>query len=248
MARDVFIQAEFLLRIVHNVIAAPGVKLIADAQGPFFIRVASISAATSSVTTRTSSPSLLRYRRQREARCRREPADAAGIAGRRAAREYLGKILQTEIERQAQLHPLSFDPQGGGRRPPARGKKQRNLRTPLPALDPGRSEQDLDRVQAEEPARGSVQIAQRVRAAGHQLRTRSFSPHARSAFAIHLMWTSCAATTNPRGIPCAISAKSGGFRKGAGNLSGGVKQCVFCSVHRLVQVGLAIWRRDPGGR
>ena len=27
VARDVFIQAEFLLRIVHNVIAAPGVKL-----------------------------------------------------------------------------------------------------------------------------------------------------------------------------------------------------------------------------
>src|SRR5271154_5743379 len=29
VARDVFIQAEFLLRIVHNVIAAPGVKLSA---------------------------------------------------------------------------------------------------------------------------------------------------------------------------------------------------------------------------
>jgi prephenate dehydratase len=27
VARDVFIQAEFLLRIVHNVMAAPGVKL-----------------------------------------------------------------------------------------------------------------------------------------------------------------------------------------------------------------------------
>ncbi|MFZ0420746.1 MAG: prephenate dehydratase domain-containing protein [Candidatus Sulfotelmatobacter sp.] len=98
MARDVFIQAEFLLRIVHNVIAAPGVKLIAvrrvlshpvalDQCRDFFRHHTNIEPVpfydTAGSVKHVVAENL---------------PDAAGIAGRRAAREYSGKILQTGIE------------------------------------------------------------------------------------------------------------------------------------------------------
>ena len=57
VACDVFIQAEFLLRIVHNVIAAPGVKL-GRCAGFFRIPWRSTSAAISFATIPRSS----RYR------------------------------------------------------------------------------------------------------------------------------------------------------------------------------------------
>ena len=98
LARDVFIQAEFRLRIVHNVIAAPGVKLSAlrralshpvalDQCRDFFRRHPEIEAVPF-YDTAGSVKHVIAERLQ----------DAAGIAGRHAAREYSGKILQAGIE------------------------------------------------------------------------------------------------------------------------------------------------------
>ena len=98
VARDVFVQGEFLLRIVHNLIAAPGVKLNAVRRGfshpvaldqcreffrrnpkiepvPFYDTAGSVKHVVGKCLT-----------------------DAAGIAGRRAARQYSGRILQAGIE------------------------------------------------------------------------------------------------------------------------------------------------------
>lgn len=96
--REVFIQGEFHLRIVHNVIAVPGVKL-------------------SSVRRVLSHPVALDQCREFFRRHPRiEPVpfydtagsvkhviagklkDAAGIAGRQAAREYSGRILEAGVE------------------------------------------------------------------------------------------------------------------------------------------------------
>src|SRR6516165_217172 len=98
VARNVFIQAEYLLRIVHNVIAAPGVKIgglrrvlshpvALDQCREFFRRHPHIEAVpfydtAGSVKHVTSSGMT----------------DAAGIAGRQAVREYAGKILEAGIE------------------------------------------------------------------------------------------------------------------------------------------------------
>jgi prephenate dehydratase len=96
--RDVFIQGEFLLRIVHNVIAAPGVKFSAlrrafshpvalDQCRDFFRRNPKIEAVPFYDTAGSVKHVV----------AERLP-DAAGIAGRHAAREYSGKILQAGIE------------------------------------------------------------------------------------------------------------------------------------------------------
>ena len=98
VAHDVFIQAEFLLRIVHNVIAAPGVKLSAlrrvlshpvalDQCRDFFRHHPRIEPVpfydTAGSVKHVITHSL---------------PDSAGIASRHAAREYSGKILQAGIE------------------------------------------------------------------------------------------------------------------------------------------------------
>ncbi|MFZ0774527.1 MAG: prephenate dehydratase domain-containing protein [Candidatus Sulfotelmatobacter sp.] len=98
VARDVFIQAEFLLRIVHNVIAAPGVKFSAlrkvlshpvalDQCRDFFRHHPKIEP----VPFYDTAGSVKHVVGERL-------PDAAGIAGRHAAREYSGKILQAGIE------------------------------------------------------------------------------------------------------------------------------------------------------
>ena len=98
VARDVFIQGEFLLRIVHNVIAAPGVKLSAlrrvfshpvalDQCRDFFRHHPQIEP----VPFYDTAGSVKHVVSQRL-------PDAAGIAGRHAAREYSGTILQAGIE------------------------------------------------------------------------------------------------------------------------------------------------------
>jgi prephenate dehydratase len=98
VARDVFIQAEFLLRIVHNVIAAPGVKLAAlrkvlshpvalDQCRDFFSRHPGIDPVPF-YDTAGSVKHVVTQGLQ----------DSAGIAGQRAAREYSGKILLAGIE------------------------------------------------------------------------------------------------------------------------------------------------------
>jgi len=98
VARDVFIQAEFLLRIVHNVIAAPGVKMQAlrrvlshpvalDQCRDFFRRHAQIEAVPFYDTAGSVKHVIAGDLR-----------DAAGIAGRKAAQQYGGKIVQAGVE------------------------------------------------------------------------------------------------------------------------------------------------------
>jgi prephenate dehydratase len=98
VAQDVFIQAEFRLRIVHNLIAAPGVKLGAlrrafshpvaiDQCRDFFRHHPEIEPVPFYDTAGSVKHVLAEDLR-----------DAAGIAGRHAAREYSGKILQKGIE------------------------------------------------------------------------------------------------------------------------------------------------------
>jgi prephenate dehydratase len=98
VARNVFIQAEYLLRIVHNVIAAPGVKLGA------------VRRVLSHPVALDQCRDFFRHHRQIEAVPFYDTAgsvkhvtanklmDAAGIAGRQAAREYGGKVLAASVE------------------------------------------------------------------------------------------------------------------------------------------------------
>jgi prephenate dehydratase len=98
VTRGVFIQGEFRLRIVHNVIAAPGVKLgalrkvlshpVALDQCRDFFRLHSRIEPVPFYDTAGSVKHVVG----------RQLQDSAGIAGRHAAREYSGKILQAGIE------------------------------------------------------------------------------------------------------------------------------------------------------
>ena len=96
--REVFVQAEFHLRIVHNVIAAPGVKLNSlrrvlshpvalDQCREFFRRHPRIEAVPFYDTAGGVKHVIAN-----------KLTDAAGIAGRQAARQYSGKILQASVE------------------------------------------------------------------------------------------------------------------------------------------------------
>jgi prephenate dehydratase len=98
VSRDVFIQAECRLRIAHNLIAAPGVKLSAvrhalshpvalDQCRDFFRRHPQIEPVPFYDTAGSVKHVVAG-----------ELKDAAGIAGRHAAHEYSGKILQAGIE------------------------------------------------------------------------------------------------------------------------------------------------------
>jgi prephenate dehydratase len=98
VTRDVFIQGEYLLRIVHNVIAAPEVKL------------ASLRRVLSHPVALDQCRDFFRHHPQVEAVPFYDTAgsvkhvtinklrDAAGIAGRLAARAYGGKILRAGVE------------------------------------------------------------------------------------------------------------------------------------------------------
>jgi prephenate dehydratase len=98
VARDVFIQAEFPLRIVHNAIAAPGVKLsqvrkllshpVALDQCRDFFRHHPRIESVAFYDTAGAVQHVVTHRL----------ADSAAIAGRHAAREYSGRILQAGIE------------------------------------------------------------------------------------------------------------------------------------------------------
>ena len=98
VARQVFIQAEFLLRIVHNVIAAPGVRLgslgrvlshpvALDQCRDFFQQHPRIEAVPF-YDTAGSVKHVVGEKLK----------DAAGIAGRQAATEYSGTILRAGVE------------------------------------------------------------------------------------------------------------------------------------------------------
>jgi len=98
VARDVFIQGEYLLRIVHNVISSPGVQLrslrrvlshpVALDQCRDFFRHHPAIEAVPFYDTAGSVKHVIAN----------QAKDAAGIAGKQAAREYSGKILQAGVE------------------------------------------------------------------------------------------------------------------------------------------------------
>ena len=98
VSRDVFIEAEFLLRIVHNMMAMPGVKIAdlhrvmshpvaLDQCRDFFRRHRGIEAIPFYDTAGSVKHVMAE-----------KLPDAAGIAGKEAAREYGAKILQAGIE------------------------------------------------------------------------------------------------------------------------------------------------------
>jgi len=98
LAREVFIQKEFRLRIVHNLVAAPGVKLrdvrkayshpvALDQCRDFFQKNHSIEAVPFYDTAGS-----VKYVTEKRI------SDAAGIAGKHAATVYKGKILVAGIE------------------------------------------------------------------------------------------------------------------------------------------------------
>jgi prephenate dehydratase len=98
VARDVFIQAEFMLRIVHNLIGAPSTRLNAvrrvfshpvalDQCRDFFRKHPKIEPVPFYDTAGSVKHIIAEGLR-----------DAAAIAGHHAAREYSGKILQAGIE------------------------------------------------------------------------------------------------------------------------------------------------------
>lgn len=98
VARDVFIQAEYLLRIVHNVIAAPGVHLRSlkqvlshpvalDQCRNFFRHHPQIKAVPFYDTAGSVKHVIENHLR-----------DAAGIAGKQTIRVYSGRILEAGIE------------------------------------------------------------------------------------------------------------------------------------------------------
>jgi prephenate dehydratase len=98
LTRQVFIQAEYLLRIVHNVIGMPGLQLPSlrrvlshpvalDQCRDFFRRHPKIEAVPFYDTAGSVKHIIANQLK-----------DAAGIAGRQAAREYSGKILESSIE------------------------------------------------------------------------------------------------------------------------------------------------------
>jgi prephenate dehydratase len=98
LAREVFIQREFLLRIVHNLIAAPGVKKVnlrracshpvaLEQCRDFFRKHPAIEAMPFYDTAGSVKHVIEKGLR-----------DTAGIAGRQAAAVYKGKILAAGIE------------------------------------------------------------------------------------------------------------------------------------------------------
>ncbi len=98
VSRDVYIEAEYLLRIVHNVIAGPGVRMsalkrvlshpIALDQCRDFFRENPQIEAVPFYDTAGSVKHVIENRLE----------DAAGIAGRKAAQEYSAKILKAGVE------------------------------------------------------------------------------------------------------------------------------------------------------
>ncbi|HEY1262809.1 MAG TPA: prephenate dehydratase domain-containing protein, partial [Terriglobales bacterium] len=98
LARNVFIQAEFQLRIIHNLIAAPGVRLrdlrkayshpVALEQCRDFFRKHPGIESVPFYDTAGSVKHVVNNRLR----------DSAGIAGRQAAAAYQGRILAAGIE------------------------------------------------------------------------------------------------------------------------------------------------------
>ncbi len=122
VAKDVFIQAEYLLRIVHNVISGPGVTfrslrrvlshpVALDQCRDFFQRNPGIEAVPF-YDTAGSVKHVIENRLK----------DAAGIAGRQAAREYSGKIIEASVEDDKRNFTRFFLIRKVGRKSAGKGK------------------------------------------------------------------------------------------------------------------------------
>ena len=139
VARNVFIQAEYLLRIVHNVIAVPGVKIgslrrvlshpvALDQCREFFRRHPQIEAVPFYDTAGSVKHVITGGLK-----------DAAGIAGRQAVREYAGNILEAGIEDDKRNFTRFFLI-----RKRSTGKTRRFSQNPLEAGNPARNAFELD--------------------------------------------------------------------------------------------------------
>ncbi len=98
VARDVFIQAEFMLRIVHNLIAAPGTKL--NSVRRVFSHPVALDQCRDFFRKHTQIEPVPFYDTAGSVKHVIDDnlPDAAAIAGHQAANEYSGKILQAGIE------------------------------------------------------------------------------------------------------------------------------------------------------
>jgi prephenate dehydratase len=98
LTRNVFIQQEYRLRIVHNLIAAPGVKM-GDVRRVYSHPVA-LDQCRNFFRTRTRIEAIPFYDTAGSVKHVIESGlrDAAGIAGRHAASVYKGRILVAGIE------------------------------------------------------------------------------------------------------------------------------------------------------
>ena len=96
--RDVFIKAEFHLRIVHDLIAAPGVKL--DSVRRVFSHPVALDQCRNFFRRHPQIEPVLFYDTAGSVKhiIADKLTNAAGIAGRQAARQYAGRILQAGIE------------------------------------------------------------------------------------------------------------------------------------------------------
>jgi prephenate dehydratase len=96
--RNVVVQAEFHLRIVHNLIAAPGVKL--GSVRRVFSHPVALDQCRNFFRRHPRIEPVLFYDTAGSVKhvIANKVKDAAGIAGRQAARQYAGKILQAGIE------------------------------------------------------------------------------------------------------------------------------------------------------
>jgi prephenate dehydratase len=127
VSRNVFIQAEYLLRIIHNVIAPPGVQMRSlrrvlshpvalDQCRDFFHQHPDIEPVPFYDTAGSVKHIIENHLK-----------DAAGIAGQQAAREYSGKILKAGIEDEKSNFTRFFliRQLGRGRRSPSRVSQAR---------------------------------------------------------------------------------------------------------------------------
>src|SRR5579863_8115905 len=98
VARDIFIQAEFPLRIAHNLIAAPGVNFSAVRRA--FSHPVALDQCRAFFRKHTRIEPVPFYDTAGSVKyvVAERLSDAVGIAGRHAAHEYSGKILKAGIE------------------------------------------------------------------------------------------------------------------------------------------------------
>ncbi len=131
VSRNVFIQAEYLLRIVHNVIAGNNVRLASlrrvlshpvalDQCRDFFRRNPQIEAVPFYDTAGSVKHVV-----------ESQLKDAAGIAGRQAAGEYSGKIIESGVEDDKRNFTRFFlIRKRGNARAATRSTRQRTAKSP----------------------------------------------------------------------------------------------------------------------